>query len=187
MLKIWLSCWHNTMSQKETIHGICRLCGNPSELQISHIVSKFLIRQAGLLGAKFSLVCHTTPNLTELNRQDGIKEPLLCRECEERLQVWEDYTSRQLYGKTGLLRSIPNNSFTWQGLNYAKLKLFLISIIWRMSVSKHPLYSGVELGEKHEKLMAYMLLTANPLEAWRYGAALAYLHWGGKPFAKEFF
>jgi len=67
------------------------------------------------------------------------------------------------------------------------MKLFVISILWRMNASKHGFYAGVKLGDKHENAMRDMLLTSNPGETWRYGCIFSYLIYNGNPLVGGIF
>ena len=155
------------MAKKQTQFGICKLCGQTAELLNSHIVPKFIIRQSGLLGAGFSIVCISDKSFTQHNRQDAIKEYLLCLACESRLSILEDYAARQIYGKVSPFQNLPSNGIIWAGLDYTKMKLFTTSILWRMSISSHDFYKTVSLGGRHEAIIREMLLNNNPGENWR--------------------
>src|SRR5262249_29751669 len=61
------------------------------------------------------------------------------------------------------------------------MKLFTVSILWRMGLSSHDLYYKVSLGEKHENRMRKMLIDKNPMEPWRYGCTIGFLMYGDKP------
>ena len=79
------------------------------------------------------------------------------------------------------VKVVSRNDFFWSGLDYAQMKLFTVSILWRMSLSTHDLYSKVYLGEEHENRMRKMLIAKNPMEPWRYGCTLSFLMDGDKP------
>lgn len=172
------------MSKKQKVVGECKLCQNRAELRESHIVSKFLLKESGIIGHKksFSLPCLNHPELSERHRQDGFKESLLCTDCEtKRLAPLEGYARQQFYGTNSPLMCAPSTGFFWTGLDYAKMKLFSVSIVWRMSLSTHPYYRRVQLGPKHEERMRKMLLEMNPREPWRYGCTIGLLLLGNKP------
>jgi hypothetical protein len=76
--------------------------------------------------------------------------------------------------------------FIWGGLNYAIMKLFTTSILWRMSLSEHNFYGHVQVGKRHEERMRRMLLEHNPMEHWRYGCNVGLLLYGAKPLGGVF-
>lgn len=170
------------MSKKTKVIGVCKLCQKTAALQNSHIVSKFLLRENGLVGhhkSKFDIICVTDPNQNELHRQDGIKEYLLCGSCEGRLAKWEGYARQKFYGTPSPFQGVRRPGFVWRGLDYVQMKLFLLSVLWRMGIASHPFYGHVQLG-RHEKHLRRMLLTQDPMESWRYGCSIGYLHFGSK-------
>ena len=164
--------------------GECRLCGVTAQLRRSHIIPKFLYRDAGIIGdkKKFDIPCLNFPDRSVLNKQDGLKEHLFCDGCETtRLSPLERYARQQFYGPGSPLKFLRGNSFVWSGLDYAQMKLFTVSILWRMSLSSHEIYSKVHLGEKHENRMRRMLIAKDPMEPWRYGCSITFLMYGEKP------
>lgn len=171
-----------------TIHaGICALCRTSKELRVSHIASKFLWKQSGIIGHQksFSIKSPTHPELNDDHLQDGFKEYLLCQRCEEQFSAYETYAARALFHASGPLRNRPNTHHSWTGLDYAQLKLFQMSILWRMGVSTHPFYGMVNLG-KHEEILRRMLKEEDPGEPWRYGCIATLLDHGGKPLSGIF-
>ena len=166
------------MRSKEKVIDKCRLCQNIAELSNSHIVSQFLLRESGVIGdkKKFNIICPENPKESELYRQDGIKERLLCTVCEtKRLSPVERYAREKFYGRDGPFQRQHAMGYRWIGLDYTRMKLFTLSILWRMSLSSHQFYGNVQLGEKHERRIRSMLLNNDPQEAWRYGCSIGFL------------
>lgn len=139
--------------------GKCALCHEEKELRDSHISSAFLWRRSGITGDKkrYSIISTTNPDLDEHHLQDGIKEYLLCHECEQRFSRYETYAARVLFHAKGPIKVRPVEHHVWKNLDYTNLKLFQMSILWRMCVSSHPFYSHVNLG-KHAEILRKMLL-----------------------------
>lgn len=107
--------------------------------------------------------------------QDGFKEKLLCTECEAIFQKWEDYFARAANQKKLFDLNRPTDGAKWvrvPGFDYAKTKLFLLSILWRTHVSKHPRFQTM-LGEKHEIRLREMLLAGDPGVPEEYGCIIA--------------
>lgn len=102
---------------------------------------------------------------------------ILCQECENKISRWEAYAYTVLYG--GILpkgsqvlvqqqRNQHGAEFLYvQGLDYKLFKLFLLSILWRASISSRPFFKYVSLGSFEEKIRQ-MLMSEDP------GAASAY-------------
>jgi hypothetical protein len=161
--------------------GTCALCLNFKELRKSHITSRFLWRQSGVIGDKktFPLSSPTHPELDEPYCQDGLKEFLLCHVCEQQFSGYENYAARALFDDYGPIKNRPKRHFVWTGLDYTTLKLFQMSILWRMGVSSHPFYCNVELG-KHAESLRSMLHAGDPGEPWQYGCMATLLEHGGE-------
>jgi len=109
----------------------------------------------------------------------GIKEYLLCDRCEQKFQRNETYVRNLLYGNTPQpLKKLPLGSciadFTGQpecdGLlaaqkamvDYKRLKLFQLSLLWRAGIAKGPFFKEVDLGEFHEAKLKKLLVTESP-------------------------
>ncbi len=103
------------------MYGKCALCLQEKDLQLSHIIPKFVIRwlketsPGGIRG---------TP---EPNRriQDGSKVYLLCKDCEERLSKWEGPFAKYIFG--------PCQRSTIRRVDYGEWALkFAVSVSWRL-------------------------------------------------------
>jgi hypothetical protein len=147
----------------------CALCQDEKDLRNSHIASKFLWRRSGVTGGnRFSIACLTDPSLNQPHQQDGIKEYLLCADCEQQFNRYETYVAKVLFGPASPILKREPTHCVGTGFQYRELKLFQMSILWRMGISSHPFYSHVELG-KHEEILRKMLLDEDAGEPWQYG------------------
>lgn len=119
--------------------GICKYCGQQTQLIKSHIIPKSLYnlkeweRFVGINAKDFSF--------DKSSYQNGGKEYLLCHKCDEQFGKLDGYA------KEFLFKTIPNSpsrtldtlikTFIVQkdNYNYLKLRRFFISLVWRISVS----------------------------------------------------
>ena len=69
-----------------------------------------------------------------------------------------------------------------RGLDYAKLKLMLLSVLWRMSVARLPFFQAVSLGP-HEDRIRCMLLSEDPGPAEMYGVMAVAPYFDGQRLA----
>lgn len=80
---------------------------------------------------------------------------ILCRECEDRFQVVDDYGQKLLLQSKSEHEELKVggnvHGFRVKDVEYEKLKLFLISVLWRASLSNHSFYSRVNLGPYQQK------------------------------------
>lgn len=91
----------------------------------------------------------------------GIREQLLCDSCENRLSKWEDYAARFFSGRKKIEGKMVQNHLHMKGLDYHKLKLFLLSLLWRFAVAQNAVLSGARLGP-HKERIRRMLLANDP-------------------------
>ncbi len=127
----------------------------------------------------------------------GMKEYLLCESCEQRFQTNETYVRELFYGTTPppLLKSSIGTvvaDFTGQSgfdgllharkasVDYRKLKLFQLSLLWRAGVAKGPFFEIVRLGEFHEAKLKNLLTTEMPGAETDYACIMIDLRLNGK-------
>ena len=100
--------------------------------------------------------------------QKGVRERLLCLECEQFLSSrYEDYFARFWYQTAPLPDPAPHAAYELTGFDYAKFKLFHLSVLWRASVATGRAFHKVSLGP-HEESIRQMLLAEDPGEPERY-------------------
>ena len=156
---------------KETVVGQCRLCHFERELRCSHIIPEFLYKP--LYDSKGRIFAVSTSDQTRLPfkiEQKGLREYLLCQSCETQLSRYEG-VARTLF-ESGQLKVKGEPGVEVAGLDYLKLRLFFLSILWRSSVSTLPFFREVTLGP-HEAKLREMILEEKPGKPWQYGCALS--------------
>ena len=154
--------------------GNCKLCLDESvELRHSHILPEFLY--TGVYDEKHRTVgVDPRPEQKDRVLQKGLREDLMCEQCEGLLSGIERYGAE-------ILRDLPSTEsckagdIVWKrGIDYARFKLFQMSLVWRCSIAQSLTFSNVALGP-HEETVRSMLLGRNPGEPWEYGCVLAAL------------
>jgi hypothetical protein len=133
------------------MQGRCRLCLENKELQLSHIIPKFVFRYL-----KESSVGSMRNSLTPNRRvQDGEKSYLLCYHCEQLFSGWEREFSKQIF--------IPlhDPSPVKHAIHYGPWAMkFATSVSWRV------LTYYTERGDSHlNEMLQQESLRA--LEVWR--------------------
>lgn len=143
------------MSRKR-IKSICRLCGNIKNLCYSHIIPEFCFKP--LYDEKGRLT-KVSSNLSQKDRflQKGLREYLLCESCENHFSKWEDYAKEVLFGEVSKIISAKQGVLTVRGIHYVNFKLFLLSLIWRMSISSLDFFRVVQLGPYETKIRRMLL------------------------------
>ncbi|MBN1515793.1 hypothetical protein JXA32_04415 [Candidatus Sumerlaeota bacterium] len=153
-------------------NGECRLCRNQGNLCNSHIVPEFFYEQMNLYDEKHRFnVLSTEPDKHRPTEQKGIRERLLCKQCEGKLSVWEDHARRVLYGGECIEITTNDPKGVECTVDYAKFKLFQLSILWRVGISNHDGFSSVKLGD-HESVLRKMLLDETPGNTEAYGCVI---------------
>ena len=102
-----------------------------------------------------------------MKRPKGIYERLLCIDCEKHINTWENYC-RDIFRDNNFKTSEIPNWLIMSGIDYAKFKLFLMSLIWRSSITTREDFSKVNLGP-HSEIIRKMLLNNDPGEIYQYG------------------
>jgi len=93
--------------------------------------------------------------------QQGIKEPLMCEDCEGIISGYEDYAKRLFRPGKLVLPTMANDGIVNRA-EYRRFKLFQISLLWRAHVSKDPFFKAIDLGPKHGERLRRMLLDGDP-------------------------
>ena len=146
--------------------GRCRLCGkSPVQLVDAHIIPTSLYGDAVKDPRGPAKLMTNTKGVFPKRSHTGIYEKnIVCEPCEARFSPWDDHASQVFiksepepirHGKeiVGYLYGTPD---------YRKLKLFFISLIWRMHWSSNPYFDGVNLSRTQEKQVRSMILDTQP-------------------------
>ena len=144
----------------------CALCRRKRKLQYSHILPEFYYKRLYDPKHRFHVIS-INPNQKEHYAQKGYREYLLCRECEQKLSRWETYSRGVIFG--GIEKSIvlKDDHLEIGDLKYNEFKLFNLSLLWRMGISKLSIFSEVQLGP-HEEVLRKCLLQEDPLRTLDY-------------------
>ena len=124
--------------------GICKYCGQHVQLIDSHIIPKsfYLLKQWGqCVGIDAKQIV-----LDKVHSQNGFKEPLLCKACDNKLGYLDNCAYQFLFHdvpraercQDGLLEFLLLKP---QDFNYNNIRRFFISLLWRASVSSNIPYS----------------------------------------------
>lgn len=139
----------------------CRLCHSKAKLKDSHVVPEFFYHLCYDEKHRF----HLTPSPKTSNapriEQQGLRERLLCGKCETMLSVFEGHAKNVLFETETFRRTFLPSRTVVHGVNYARFKLFLLSMLWRASVSSLETFQCVKLGP-HEETLRRMVLEALP-------------------------
>jgi hypothetical protein len=130
--------------------NLCALCLQNGDLQESHIIPKFVFRWL-----KKGTPIRSNQNINR-RIQDGIKFPLLCRNCEQVFSSWEKTFSEQIF--------IPlhDSKPVTRRIDYRKWMMkFAVSISWRVLIHYKIIEELKDFSEEKIKLIN------EALEIWR--------------------
>lgn len=131
--------------------GKCLLCGaNDAKLVRAHIIPKSLYGDALAQDSGPTQLMSITKGRNPKRTQIGIYDSsIICEECERRFAPWDDY-AHELFFETKSTRILEKNGvvigYQFDNVDYSKLKLFFISLLWRAHASKHDFFKHVDLG-----------------------------------------
>jgi hypothetical protein len=144
----------------------CKLCLQKKELMLSHIIPKSLIKlvRDKELNYRFFQI----KNNQSKEIQDGPKEYLLCHECEQKIGIYENYFMEVVhFNRQHTSKVHDDKCLLIENINYQKIKLFFISLLWRMGVSSLEEFRNVEIGE-NEEILRKRIIDANPGKSHEY-------------------
>jgi hypothetical protein len=134
---------------------ICRLCRKSDELCNSHIIPEFLYKSLYSEEKHQFVQLSGPPKLRKW--QKGFREKMLCRACEDKLNKWETYAAQVLFGGTiEIAIEKMQGAILVRDVDYARFKLFQLSVIWRAGASELPQFSNVDLGPHEENIRAML-------------------------------
>lgn len=158
---------------------ICRLCHKEAILENSHVIPEFMYSSLYDEKHRFQ-VLSTEREEKNSFEQKGIREALLCSDCENQLSQSERYVSLVFRGDIDLTIEKDGKLIIIDGLNYKAFRLFALSVLWRAGVSTKQMFEQVKLGP-HEEILRQMVLNNDPGTPETYPFILSPLVHLGKP------
>ena len=139
----------------------CELCQQPAELCRSHVIPEWAYE--GAYDHKHKYVAFDVLNQKKGKpQQKGERENLLCKTCETVFSVWENYAKGVWHQTTGQWRHLDGGGLWGTDLDYQKLRLFLLSVLWRFDVAMGDIGENVLLGPHSEKIRLMLLEKVAP-------------------------
>ena len=135
---------------------MCQLCLKESKLCKSHIFPEFMYENTYDKNNKF-FEFDLSNSYGNKYRSKGFYEKLLCRNCEELINVYEIYAHDLIYNKARPLIAENRSWIKIPEYDYDKFKLFILSLIWRCSISSLDFFESVNLGRYEEELRDILL------------------------------
>lgn len=178
--------------------GNCKLCGLEKKLRHSHILPEFMYQNLYDTSPKrFYSLNVDLDNLNNSKRkieQKGIREYLLCGDCEIQLSKYENYAAEAIYAKNlGNKATIKKANEThdkqyftyeYEGFSYSEFKIFLLSLLWRLIVSKS--FNTPDVDEKIVEQLRIAVHKQDPLDFDDFGCLLQVIKYKKGQIAGKF-
>ena len=146
-------------------HMLCRFCEEDKTLIEAHIIARCLHEPLQHPSGPMMLVSKELDSHPKRLRTGQYDSEILCADCDNKFSPWENYTAKLLMTAGAYERyreANPGEDFyRIPEYDYASLKLCLLSILWRMSISKLPSFRRIALGP-FEAVIRRMLVDKNP-------------------------
>lgn len=137
----------------------CKWCFSVGPLVDSHVYPKAFALRSLHSGAPLVQIS-TRGQRHDKKRPIGSYDQIFCEACERRFGSWDTYGVNFLRSPIGQLRPILSNAdaCVWEvpNVDYAKLKLFVLSTLWRAHHSDLDMFATVDL-DAHAVLIRAML------------------------------
>ena len=136
----------------------CKLCKKDfANLENSHVIPEWIYKP--LYNEKHKFIEINSNNFKKLKpEQKGYREKLLCKCCEAKFSKWETNAKKDLEDITNKkskfleITQLSNKFLFVENISYDYLKKFILSILWRMSVTSLEQFKGIKLGVFEENL-----------------------------------
>lgn len=154
----------------------CRYCGKETNLVNAHVIPEGFFRRLRN-GQDPPRLLTNKANEYPKKAPVGVYDTnILCEKCEPLFGDWDNYAQQFLTEQRPPGEVIYSEgqrvAYKVQKYDYAKLKLFFLSLIWRASVSEHPFYNRIKLGP-FEKAAKDLIERCEPGSEHEFGVTLA--------------
>jgi hypothetical protein len=137
----------------------CKLCHLDKQLCQSHIVPESAYGSLYDNKHRFYEVSNVQKIPPIL--QKGLREPLLCEECEQHLNKYDSYFADLWYQNDAVPSDADRELISIHNIDYHRFKLFHMSVLWRAGVASREEFAAVNLGV-HEQELRKLILADNP-------------------------
>ena len=153
----------------------CQLCREDVPLIDAHIIPRPFFRTKEPDGVPKFL--SNTDGTYPKRAPVGIYDPnILCAKCDGRLGRWDEYGVELFVQGLGDFTPVIEGgdlvAFRQDRFDYSRLRLFVLSVLWRAHLSSHDMFRRVELGERAARLRD-MIESGVPGESTEFSIALS--------------
>lgn len=152
--------------------GICHLCRKTSELCNSHALPDSLFNY--ILRASNGKAIAITDDQTSVIQYstDTWDTELLCKTCEAKLnRNYDSYGIGVFRGRIAMSRRVEVG-VTFTGIDRQHLRMFFLSVLWRISISSHQSYGNIDLPYQWEDELHDAFLNEQKIPSSRFTVAI---------------
>jgi hypothetical protein len=143
----------------------CKLCGKDKKLVRAHIIPKSLWKPLFDAELPPQIHSHAPTSYSKKSPVGAYDTGIVCAQCESIFSPWDDYAQKLLLADPIEEKYVIKNgrkiAYVETDFDYAKLKLFFISLLWKAAVSNHYFFSRVNVGS-FEPQLRRMILKGDP-------------------------
>lgn len=144
---------------------ICKLCRQNRKLIDAHIIPRSFFDQLDDDSGPIRIGTGKPGVYPKRSPMGAYDSRLVCESCEALFSPWDDYANRLLLAPyleaAYLVINGEKIAYRFDSVDYQKLKMFFISLLWRASASKHYFFDGVKLGP-FQDLAGQMIVSNDP-------------------------
>lgn len=140
--------------------GICHLCKKEKKLIKSHIIPEGFYKK--LYNEKRQTFYASEKNNQFNVLQKGNRELLLCKECDGKIigDNYDKYGIEVIRDDLHVEKYIDQDKEIWTNIDYDKFKIFILSVLWRASISEK-FHRNTNLREKTKETIRLAILSGN--------------------------
>lgn len=133
----------------------CQLCKLHKKLINAHIIPKWAFKYLHHENStKQSIVIFSKDKM--VRRPIGpYDQNILCHECDSFLGTYDEYGKDILLGAP--LEYYNDAAYIIKNVNFNKIQIFLLSVIWRASISEKDEFNRVQIGPYEERIRTILL------------------------------
>lgn len=141
----------------------CKLCGADRKLVRAHVIPEAFFRIGRAAGDEPLTLASSDPKTPPKRRPIGVYDPeLVCAECEAHFQAWDAYAAGLFIHRFDIefrpqIVGGETLAFTTDKVDYERLKLFVISVLWRAAASTQDYFKLVQIGPYEEAAKSAIL------------------------------
>ncbi len=154
----------------------CKFCGSYEKLINCHIIPKSLYTPLFEGGETPEIITNVKGEYKKRSPKGVYDKGIVCGECEKKFSECDRYAAEfflhEAFQETVLGKLNGLETILVEKFDYALLKLFGISLLWRASVSSQSLFKRISLGP-HEECIKKMIEAGDPGDEDDYSIVLA--------------